>query len=99
MMLRDSGRWEDRAVCCVEGSREIVVVAIFHGSSGAANDAEKFRRNEELLAKALVRMMTVGDVPYFLGAEMNVNPEESRVVAGLIERGCLVDLPAHLRIR
>lgn len=93
IILSDEARWHEAAVAVDDGSRHISN-ASFYGTSGASSDAEKFRRNEELLTRALTKMLEVGQVPYFLAADLNVQVEQSPTLQRLTNKGLVIDVPA-----
>ena len=69
-------------------------VATLYGFDGASGDAQRYRLNEDHVGRALIRMLEVGEVPYLLCGDFNVHPQQSASIAGLIDKGIIVDVPA-----
>ena len=89
-ILREDGRWEEVTVGAEEGKLHITHSSLY-GYDWASKDTQKLKLNEELIGKAILRMLEVGDAPYLFQAR---NPEESHVIKKMVERGLVVDIPA-----
>ncbi len=89
--LRSTGRWEEVLVPAGKATTHFGAATIY-GVSGASKDSRCHRENEALLAKAVLRVIEAGDLPYVLAGDINVNPAESEVIASAVEAGILVDL-------
>ncbi len=96
--LRATGRWEEVLVPAGRTSTHFGAATIY-GVSGASKDSRCHRENEALLAKAVMRVLEAGDLPYVLAGDINVNPAESEVIASAVEAGILVDLGHAARAR
>lgn len=59
IMLEDEGRWHETCVAVDDGRKYCYTASMFC-IDGASSDATKYRRNEELIARALKRMLEVG---------------------------------------
>ena len=94
VMLRDEGRWNETCIATKDG-RNYLFTASLYGVDGASKQSgEKFRRNDTLIAYAMTRMLEVGDVPYILGIDLNITPEESFVARRFMGTGKVIDVPA-----
>ena len=89
--LRATGRWHEAAIP-VENGRTVVYVASVWGHSGSSSDAALRRVNESLWANSILRMLSMGDVPYFLCGDFNCAFSESRVLTMSKASGKVVDL-------
>jgi len=67
------------------------VVWDFRGASG--NQAD-FEDNERLIMAAIVRMASMGDVPYYICMDGNINPAHSQVIQKAIEAQVAYDIVA-----
>ena len=47
-----------------------------------------------LLANAVLRMASLGNVPYFIAGDFNIDPLKSQVIRAAIADGALVDITA-----
>lgn len=91
-ILRDQGRWEEVLHALEKGNKHLKVASIY-GYDGAATDGERFRLNEDLICRALVKLLETGDTPYLLCGDFNITPQQSPAIARLLARGILVDVP------
>ena len=73
--------------------------ASLYGYDGAASDGERFRLNEDLISRALVRLLEAEDTPYLICGNFNINPQQSPAITGRINRGILVDVPCACELR
>ena len=55
-------------------------MASFWGLPGARGSKDLYHRNEQRWKKVLAAGATVGDVPYFICADGNVQPQESVIL-------------------
>ena len=55
-VLRDDARWDEVVVAVGNGNKHIHHAAIY-GYDGAASEAERYRLNEDLLARSMLRML------------------------------------------
>ena len=75
--LRASGRWVE-ALLPVDGGH--LYISSLYGYSGASDTTSPtFRRNEALLAAAVVRAAQYGHLPCFIGCDLNCDPTSSGV--------------------
>ena len=88
-LLRDQGRWEEVLHALGKGNKHIKIASLY-GYDGAPTDGERFRLNEDLISRALIRMLEAGDTPYIICGDFNINPQQSPALAGLIAKGILV---------
>ena len=88
VVLRDQCRWEEVAIALGTGKQHINMACLY-GYDGASSDPERYRLNEDLLARALLRQLEAGDMPYVICADLNVKPEESGVISNLITKDLL----------
>lgn len=65
-----------------------------YGYDGASTNAQQKQQNEDLIGQAILRMLEVGDVPYFLSGDFNAHPDESDTIKPMIAKGLVVDIPA-----
>ena len=91
-ILRDQGRWEEVLHALGNGNQHIKVASLYR-YDGATNDGERFKLNEDLISRAMIRLMEAGDTPYMLCGDFNITPQQSPVIANLIAKGILVDVP------
>lgn len=70
-ILRDQGRWEEVLHALRKGNKH-PKVANLYGYDGAATDGERFRLNEDLISKALVRLLEAGDTPHLNCGDFNI---------------------------
>ena len=89
--LRATGRWHDAAIP-VKNGRTVVHVASVWGHSGSSSDAALRRVNERLRANSILRMLSMGDVPYFFCGDFNCTLSESRLLAMSKASGKAIDL-------
>ncbi len=89
--LRATARWEEIIVPTTASSIHMAAATIY-GVSGAGQNPRNYKENEAILAKAVLRVIEMGDVPYVLMGDVNINPVDSEVLAGAIEAGVLVDI-------
>lgn len=92
-LLRNEGRWEEVTVSMEDGHQHVHHATIY-GYDGATNCGATHRRNEDMIARALARLLEVGDVPSFLAEDFNIDPHESATIKSLLSRGLIVDIPA-----
>ena len=53
---------------------------------------EEYAENERMLAKAVLRLVSCSDVPYFLSGDMQLDTRESEVLKAAIADGSVVDV-------
>ena len=68
------------------------ITASFYGIAGASANVTDYDANERLIAAALLRMRSMKDIPYFLGADLNIDPQKSTVIQSSIADGAIFDL-------
>ena len=68
--LRGSGCWSERVPPVEDGTKHIVVATLY-GISGASGNQAEYEDNERFISAALVRMAQMGDVPYYIGADVH----------------------------
>ena len=87
--LAATGRWTEAfAPVKVPDRRGTgIYLASLWGHAGARHEPEAMRLNENLIAKALTVAARLGDVPYILGMDANVQLEESMVLAQAMATG------------
>ena len=76
----------------MENGRTVVHVASVWGHSGSSSGAALRRVNERLWANSILRMLSTGDVPYFLCGDFNCTLSESRVLTMSKASGKVVDV-------
>jgi exonuclease III len=91
-ILRDQGRWEEILHALGKGNKHLKVASLY-GYDGAPTDGERFRLNEDLISRALIRLLEAGDTPYLICGDFNISPQQSPAIAGLIAKGLLIDVP------
>ena len=91
-ILRDQGRWEEVLRTLGKGNKHLKIASLY-GYDGAATDGERFRLNEDLIGRALIRMLEGGDTPYLICGDFNITPQQSPAIASLIAKGLLIDVP------
>ena len=91
-ILRDQGRWEEVLHALGKGNQHLKVASLY-GYDGATKDGERFRLNEDLISRALIRLLEAGDAPYVMCGDFNITPQQSPAIAGLIAKGLLIDVP------
>ena len=91
-ILRDQGRWEEVLHALGKGNQHLKVASLY-GYDGASSDGERFKLNEDLISRAMIRLIEAGDTPYLLCGDFNITPQQSPVIANLIAKGILVDVP------
>ncbi len=89
--LRATGRWEEVLVPA-SGATTHLGAATIYGVSGASKETRCYRENEAILSKAIRRVIEMGDVPYVLMGDINIDPSESEAVASAVEAGVLIDV-------
>ena len=90
ILLLESGRWVERLVPLQNGQE--LIVASFYGIAGASADVSDFDANERLIAAVLIRMRQMKGIPYFLGADLNIDPKKSAVPQAEILKGNVFDV-------
>ena len=80
--LTESGRWVEVAVPLGSGDAHLLV-ASFYGISGASSEPAAKVENARLAAAAFIRKAHFKDVPYFLGTDLNENPDDNMVARSL----------------
>ena len=78
-VVAEEGRYVETTICCGKGDESITVMS-FCGQDGAASDGSKYRYNEDMMARVLLKAISAGNVPVFIGADLNINPEKSEVL-------------------
>ena len=74
----------------------MIFLASLYGHSGAANGAaEIYRENEELLAKAVLRLASKPNVPYFLGGDFNASPDDVNRCGVPAKMGGVIRVPEY----
>ena len=91
--LYDSGRWVENATPTNCG-KDFIYCANYYGISGATQDPKLYRENEILIAAAILRAISFGNVPYYIVGDFNINPKDSEVIKAAIEAGVIMDVPA-----
>ena len=76
------------------GTRHIRVASIY-GYDGASHDEQRYQLNEKRITMAIIRMLTKGELPYFLCGDFNVKPEASEAIQRALDKGVLIDVPAE----
>ena len=94
-ILRDQGRWEEVLRALGKCNKHLKITSLY-GYDGAAGNGERFRLNEDLIGRALARVLEAGDTPYLLCGNLNITPQQSPAIAGLIAKGNLADVPHAL---
>ncbi len=89
--LRATARWEE-IVVPARADASHLGAATLYGISGASSNPRAYKENEALLAKAVLRMVEFGDVPYIIAGDINIEPCDSEVLSSAIEAGILVDV-------
>lgn len=92
--LTMTGRWQEFFVPMEDGNGGIHVANVY-GYSGASSIADAKRANEVLLAAAVLRSMDYKRSPYFIFGDINVQPDQSQVLAQAFRIGILHDLAAE----
>ena len=69
-----------------------MIVASFYGIAGASADVTDFDANERLIAAVLIRTRQMKGIPYFLGADLNIDPKKSAVLQAEILKGNVSDV-------
>lgn len=92
-MLRDQCRWEEVTIALGTGRKHLKMACIY-GYDGASSDPQRYRLNEDLLARALLRQLEAGDTPYLICADLNIKPEDSNAISNLLAKNLLCDVPA-----
>ena len=88
--LKASGRWVERLVP-LDGGKQLMIASLY-GSSGASAMADEYMTNEKLLAAAIMRMRSMGNIPYFIATDMNVDPAVTKIVQMAIEANLAYDI-------
>ena len=88
--LKASGRWVERLVP-LDGGKQMMIASLY-GYSGASAMADEYMTNEKLLAAAIMRMRSMGNIPYFIATDMNVDPAVSKIVQMAIEANLAYDI-------
>ena len=91
-ILRDQGRWDEITQAIGNGKKHLKMSSLY-GFGGASGDGERFRLNEDLIGRALCKLIEAGDTPYLICGDFNIVPQESPAIARLIAKGLLVDVP------
>jgi len=71
-----------------------IMIATLYGISGASGNQADYEDNERLIMAALVRMASMGDVPYYICTDANINPANSQVIQKAIEAQVAYDIVA-----
>ena len=88
-----TGRWTEAfAPVRVPGRRGTgIYLASMWGHPGARQDPESMRSNEALITMALEAAARVGDAPYIIGMDANVQVQESLVLTQALATGIWCD--------
>ena len=86
-----SGRWTEALIPTADGLSHTFVAA-FYGLSGASSDTTQLGTNEALLADAMSRVHQCGRVPYYIGADLNINPQHSEIINAARANNVIFDL-------
>ena len=89
--LRSTGRWEEVFVPATKSTSHLAIANIY-GVARASSDNRCYKENEAPMAKAIRRMIEVGDIPCLLIGDFNINPSESNAIASAVEAGIVVDV-------
>ena len=79
-LLRDQGRWEEVTQAIGTGNRHVKIASLY-GYDGASGNAERFKLNEDLLGKALLKMLETGDTPTSFAACCRQRTSRKRTTA------------------
>lgn len=93
-VVADEGRYVEATISCGKGDGSITVMSLY-GQDGAANESSKYRYNEDMVARVLLRAISAGDVPVFIGTDMNINPEKLEVLQEAIKKQFIYEMPAQ----
>ena len=94
--LRDDSRRQEVVVAVGDGNQHVHHATIY-GYDGASSEAEKYRLNEDLIGRSILRMFEVGQTPYFISGDFNIDPAESNIMKAMVQKGLVIDVPAaHL---
>ena len=74
--LMHSGRWVEVFIPTADGSKHFGAANLY-GHAGATIDGQLRWLNEIMLRFSIARMAAFNDVPYYLGIDLNMNPETS----------------------
>ena len=88
--LLATGRWQEIRIPMNDGAD--MFVATLYGYPGTGQDAQVHNDNENLIAHAVLRQKTMGDVPYFLTGDFNVNSMNSNVLTTSIRKRYTYDV-------
>ena len=90
--LYDTGRWNETARP-VNSGQDVLYFANVYGVTNASREPPLYQQNEQLLAAAVLRMLSFGPVPYFLLGDFNIDPAQSKVLRDACTAGLIVDIP------
>jgi endonuclease/exonuclease/phosphatase family metal-dependent hydrolase len=91
--LWETGRHHGAAIALGSG-RGVLHVRSLYGHTGAAQNAEAMRLNEQLLAQALAAAASLGDAPVLLMGDFNIDPSSSPVLRAALATGRWFDAAA-----
>ena len=74
-----------------DGSKHLGAANLY-GYAGASTDDQLRKLNELLLKAAYSRMASFNDVPYYLGMDLNMDPQSSVVTNAAKKDGIVYDL-------
>jgi hypothetical protein len=74
-----------------DGSKHLGAANLY-GYAGASTDDQLRKLNELLLKAAFARMAAFNDVPYYLGMDLNMDPQTSMVTTAAKKDGLVYDL-------
>ena len=60
--------------------REAISLWPLHGVAGASGNQADYEENERIITAALLRMAQMGDVPYFIATDANIDPAKSEAI-------------------
>jgi hypothetical protein len=86
-----SGRWVEVFIPTADGSKHFGAANLY-GHAGATTDGQLRRLNEIMLKFSIARMTAFNDVPYYLGMDLNMNPETSENLTTGRTEGLIYDI-------
>ena len=78
-ILRASGRWIERRLFLKDGKHSILL-ASFYGVSGSTSCSASRAYNDELIGHIAARVSSMGQIPVFIGTDLNINPIDSNAL-------------------
>ena len=96
--LYDTSRWVEARIPLAQGERGVTIVSMY-GISGAGNNPNDAKQNEQIIANTLLRAAQFGNEPYIICTDLNEDPQNNDLIKPMLEKGVWVDVAAAFNLR